>query len=289
MRSQWRALCALLALALVALAAGCGGSSGSSSSGGGGSAAPSEDKTPVTLTLWHPWTGDEKKIFEAQLQKFEAQYPWITVKAVGYPGLRHVRRPGDQGDQGRQRPRRRALVRPRLRRPVLLERPDAGSLELHGSGRRHARPVRAGRDHLHAVRRQAVHAAVADRLVRPLLQQGHVREGGDHVAAQDHDRADGRRQEADGQELRRLDQGRRASCRCRTSSSSASTTWPACGAPSSSTTTAIRCSRPIRRGRPRCEWQKQLIDYYGYDNIIKFNAAYGGDNEFSASQRVRDR
>jgi len=31
------------------------------------------------------------------------------------------------------------------------------------------------------------------------------------------------------------------------------------------------------------EWQKQMIDYYGYDNIIKFNAAYGGDNEFSAS------
>ena len=85
MRSQWRALCALLALALVALAAGCGGSSGSSSSSGGGSVAPSEDKTPVTLTLWHPWTGDEKKIFEAQLTKFEQQYPWITVKAVGYP------------------------------------------------------------------------------------------------------------------------------------------------------------------------------------------------------------
>ena len=31
------------------------------------------------------------------------------------------------------------------------------------------------------------------------------------------------------------------------------------------------------------QWQKQLIDYYGYDNIIKFIAAYGGDNEFSAS------
>ena len=85
MRSHWRALGALVALALVALAAGCGGGSSSSGSSGGGSVAPSEDKTPVTLTLWHPWTGDEKKIFEAQLDKFHEQYPWITFKAVGYP------------------------------------------------------------------------------------------------------------------------------------------------------------------------------------------------------------
>ena len=62
---------------------------------------------------------------------------------------------------------------------------------------------------LHQLRRQAVRAAVADRRLRPLLQQGHAREGGHHVAAQDDERADGRRQEADRQEPRRLDQGRR--------------------------------------------------------------------------------
>src|SRR4249919_2001123 len=84
MRAQWRALAALVSLVLVVVAAGCGGSSGSSSTSGG-TAAPSEDKTPVTLTLWHPWTGDEKKIFDQQLKVFEAKYPWITIKAVGFP------------------------------------------------------------------------------------------------------------------------------------------------------------------------------------------------------------
>jgi multiple sugar transport system substrate-binding protein len=29
------------------------------------------------------------------------------------------------------------------------------------------------------------------------------------------------------------------------------------------------------------QWQKDLIDWYGYDNLVKFNAAYGGDAEFS--------
>ena len=50
--------------AVLLVAAGCGGGDSSSSS-----VKPSSslDKTPVTVTLWHPWTGDEKKLFEKAL------------------------------------------------------------------------------------------------------------------------------------------------------------------------------------------------------------------------------
>ncbi|MDX6535113.1 MAG: multiple sugar transport system substrate-binding protein [Gaiellales bacterium] len=73
-----------LSIALVALAAGCGGGSSSDEPNTAGPAA-STDKTPVTITLRHPWTGDEKKLFEESLAGFQTKYPWITVKAVGYP------------------------------------------------------------------------------------------------------------------------------------------------------------------------------------------------------------
>ena len=33
-------------------------------------------------------------------------------------------------------------------------------------------------------------------------------------------------------------------------------------------------------------WQKQLVDWYGYDKLVKFNA--GAGDEFSPQQRVRD-
>jgi multiple sugar transport system substrate-binding protein len=65
--------------ALLAVA-GCGGGSSSSSSG-----PVSLDKTPVTITLRHPWTGREQKIFTGLIQKFHQKYPWITVKLIGWP------------------------------------------------------------------------------------------------------------------------------------------------------------------------------------------------------------
>ena len=73
---------ALLVLGATVAAAGCGGGGDS----GGASSGPLKvDKTPVTITLRHPWTGDEKKIFEQTLEGFHAKYPWITVKTIGYP------------------------------------------------------------------------------------------------------------------------------------------------------------------------------------------------------------
>jgi multiple sugar transport system substrate-binding protein len=65
--------------ALVA-AAGCGGSSSSSSPTSG-----STDKTPVTIVLWHLFSGEEKKPFNDALAGFHKQYPWITIKQEVQP------------------------------------------------------------------------------------------------------------------------------------------------------------------------------------------------------------
>ena len=73
----------LAALAALLLAAGCGG--GSSSSTSASPAASGTAHTPVTITVWHPWTNPEKQDFLSAVQGFHAKYPWITVKIVGFP------------------------------------------------------------------------------------------------------------------------------------------------------------------------------------------------------------
>ena len=127
--------------------------------GGGGSAAPSEDKTPVTLTLWHPWTGDEKKIFEAQLRR-------STPSIRGSPSRPSAIPDSDTFDDQVIK----AIKGGNGPDAVLSFGPDydgqycsSGLMQdlsnyMDQDGVSH-RPVRAGRDHVHAVRRQAVHAA----------------------------------------------------------------------------------------------------------------------------------
>jgi multiple sugar transport system substrate-binding protein len=66
------------ALALVA----CGGSGGSKSStqSGGGSTTSRE---PVTITLWNGFTERELGVIKRAVAGFHASHPWITVKVVG--------------------------------------------------------------------------------------------------------------------------------------------------------------------------------------------------------------
>ena len=72
---------AALSVVLGALAlAGCGGGGSKHSSSKDTAAA---DKTPVTLTFWSPFTARELKVMNAGLAKFHKKYPWITVKSVG--------------------------------------------------------------------------------------------------------------------------------------------------------------------------------------------------------------
>lgn len=74
--------CTLLgAVAALALATGCGSSSSSSSSTNTGS----QSHTPVTLTVWHLYTGAEGTAFKDGLKGFEKQYPWIHLKLVTQP------------------------------------------------------------------------------------------------------------------------------------------------------------------------------------------------------------
>ncbi len=68
-------------VACVALAAGCGGgSSGAASSSSFGKGK----HEPITLTVWSGFTAPaEKRIFDQGLNRFHLKYPWITVKSIG--------------------------------------------------------------------------------------------------------------------------------------------------------------------------------------------------------------
>jgi multiple sugar transport system substrate-binding protein len=72
----------IVTAAAVAAASGCGGGGGGSSAAGGGGTL---DKTPVTITLWHLFGGEESKPFNDALAGFSKKYPWITVKQVVQP------------------------------------------------------------------------------------------------------------------------------------------------------------------------------------------------------------
>ena len=106
-------------------------------------------------------------------------------------------------------------------------------------------------------------------------------------AAQDHGRADGRRQEADRAQSRRHDQGGRVRA-----------AQPVGGARARRSRNAWGAKWFDVQRKPQLAddpgwaaaftWQKQLIDWYGYDNITKFFAA-NTNNEFNHEQRVRER
>jgi multiple sugar transport system substrate-binding protein len=72
-------------IALPLLAAACGGDDKTKEPSAGGpttAAAPqaTEDTTPVELTIWHPFTAREQKALEGVLKGFTAKYPHIKVK-----------------------------------------------------------------------------------------------------------------------------------------------------------------------------------------------------------------
>ncbi len=66
---------AAAALILTGCTAGVGG--------GGNTDGGEDDKTPVTLTLWSFFGDREKAVIDTQLDAFSQKYPWITVKHVG--------------------------------------------------------------------------------------------------------------------------------------------------------------------------------------------------------------
>jgi len=76
-----RLLLCLVLIAALALITGCGAKKTSTGPG-----PASTSHTPVTLTVWHPWTvPSEKNGFANAVAGFHAQYPWITLKIVSFP------------------------------------------------------------------------------------------------------------------------------------------------------------------------------------------------------------
>jgi multiple sugar transport system substrate-binding protein len=76
MRTTILGVAGLMSVAL--LLGGC--SAGASDDGGTGGVA---DKTPTTLSMWSFFTDREKGIVDKRLDVFEKKYPWITVKHTG--------------------------------------------------------------------------------------------------------------------------------------------------------------------------------------------------------------
>jgi multiple sugar transport system substrate-binding protein len=79
MRRRYQLVGALAALG-VALAAGCGGGGG-----GSGGASSGGSHTPVTITVWHQFGAEEAKPFADAIAGFRTQYPWIHLKLVLQP------------------------------------------------------------------------------------------------------------------------------------------------------------------------------------------------------------
>lgn len=69
---------ALIAAALLSAACGSGGSGSDGPAVGG-----PDEQSPVTIELWSFFTEREKGVVDGVLKDFEAEYPWITVKHVG--------------------------------------------------------------------------------------------------------------------------------------------------------------------------------------------------------------
>lgn len=76
MRRSATAAAAVVTAAVLALTA-CSGGRGSTEDGG------EDDKTPVNLTFWSFFTDREKDVIDTRLAAFEEKYPWITVESVG--------------------------------------------------------------------------------------------------------------------------------------------------------------------------------------------------------------
>jgi multiple sugar transport system substrate-binding protein len=71
------------AAATVALAACGGGGSDNGSSGGTPAAAKADSGKPVTITLWSGFTSREKGVLDSVIADFHKAHPLITVKSVG--------------------------------------------------------------------------------------------------------------------------------------------------------------------------------------------------------------
>ncbi len=142
--------------------------------------------SPTKLTIWVGWSaGKELTTFKAVAAEYDKNHPEVTIKVVG----------------GIDDNKIVAAIRSGTAPDVVSSFNSYNVGNYCGSGgwvdlapapqEGPHRPgdLPAGPAVLHAVRGQAVRAAAARRRLRPLLQQGDVREGRDQEPAEDDVRA----------------------------------------------------------------------------------------------------
>ena len=198
---------------------------------------------------------------------------------------RHQRRQDHRRHPRRQRARRRSSF---TSANVGIFCPSGGWIDLGPYLKRDKIDMNhlpGGDPLLHAVQGQALRAAAARRRLRPLLQQGAVQGGRHQRPAEDDLRADDVREEADEEERRRIAQGRGLQPVLRLLPEHRRRTSAAVGAK------WVDDERQVEpRQRPglgeAAQWQKSLIDWYGYDKLVKFQA--GRRRRVLGLERVRD-
>ena len=257
-------------VAALTLLAAAGGSARST--------APAETSAAraTSLTVWVGWSARELSEFKKVVAEYDAKNPDVTVKVVG--GINDDKitaalRSGNGPD----------VVSSFTSSNVGLYCSSGGWIDLApyiSKSKIDIEPVPGVDALLHAVRGQALRPAAARRRLRLLLQQGALQEGRPDRPAEDDGRAHRLRQEADGEERRRLAQGRRLRPGVRLLPEHSGAYQTLFGAKwfdsqgKSSLSTDPAWSRLLK-------WQKNLVDFYGHDKLVKWQA--GAGDEFSAS------
>ena len=246
---------------------------------------------PVTIEMWSAWTSKaELEDFDKIFASFEEAYPWITVKSVGNVDDTKMLAAINSGtppdavlsfsfdnvgkfcaERARGRTSRRTWSRPDF---------DASQFP-------------ASVDRVHELRREHVRVAIPDGRVRALLQHRHVRGGQHHRAAEDHVASWSRPRRSSPCSTTTARSRSPGSCPTWRTTRPTSSRSPRCSTPSGTTTTARSRGRtPTRRGRTWPNWQKELVDFYGYDNLQRFVAGqgdeWGEENDFQTGPRRHD-
>ena len=162
------------AVAMALLAAGCTGTPASQST--------ADANAPVTIKFWHGWSQPhEVAAIQANIDAFEKLHPNITV--VSTPNVTDDKLlQGIRSGSGPDVVSSFTTDNVGLFCNGALDGPEPAPAE---GWDRQEQGLRQDDDRLHPVQGEAVHAAPAGRRHGPVLQQGHVRRRGDHLAAED--------------------------------------------------------------------------------------------------------
>ena len=207
-------------------------------------------------------------------------------------GRGRVRRTAPRGDgQGRRRDRRqqdrrrdplghrarrRQLVQLLQRRQLLrLGRLDRPRPVPEEGPHRRRRCSRRRRGTTRSTRASAARCRCSPTTTASTTTRRCSRRPGSRSPPQDDLRAGRRCEEADRPQHERHDQGRRLRSGHRLLRERPRALDPARSAASGSTRRGTRSSARTRPGRSGPKWQKSLVDWYGYDKLVRFQAGLG--------------